>query len=234
MVLLSVRWLRFTVRAASRTVAPGADGSGRLHKQFVEMEKGTRLMEFIDSWKTFDHPHLVTIVTVIIAVVVTAVLALPVIRVARKTRRFKPQSALLLLVPALLVTGGVVTDDVREQNYRHEMASSGAVDASWAEIESAVKSKYNVSSVESFNDPVDALNQVQANSQNVANAQLPLVTVHFADADHTEVYFLRVSTKGNGFEVDLEQQPMERLLHEGVDPDRLLLNEGTDDKSADL
>ena len=67
-------------------------------------------MTYIDSWPAFENPNIATVTAVLLALAAAAALAVPVVRVARKSKRFRPQSLLLLLVPALIVTGGARID----------------------------------------------------------------------------------------------------------------------------
>ena len=180
-------------------------------------------MEFLNTWETFENPNLATGWSVVVAAVVTALIAWPVVRTARRAGKFKPQSALLLLVPALLIAGGGQIDEKRELEYRQSVTASGAVESSWSEIEAAIQAKYTVSSVEPFEDPVELVNVAyNASEDGTAPVTPPLVEVQMPDSTAVEVYWLIVEPTDSGIDVSLERQASAAMLDEGIDPERLL------------
>lgn len=188
-------------------------------------------MTYIDSWPAFENPNIATVTAVLLALAAAAALAVPVVRVARKSKRFRPQSLLLLLVPALIVTGGARIDDARESAHREALVASGQAEEAWGEIESDLMSSYRIRSVEPLGDPVDAVSSVaEASTGNVAYSSGPLVLVRLDDTPLAEVF--RIVPDGD--RITLKRQVSAERLNEGVDPDRLLLDEPASDSEGSI
>lgn len=193
-------------------------------------------MEFINTWQGFENPNLGTVTAFFVALALTLAMAWKVIKVAVRSKRFKPQSLLLLVVPALIVVTGMQVDNVREDQYRTEVTASGASDTGWTEIEQAVKRKYNVASVTPQGDPIDSINMAKeaAESDNVGFTPRPMVAVQMPDTTHVEVYVLDVQQTSSGVDVTLELQESMRLQNEGIDPERLLIDVDASSDAADI
>lgn len=181
-------------------------------------------MEFINTWQTFTAPNLALQISAVLAAVATFLMARPVIRVARKAGRFKPQSLILLVLPALMLVGGHVTDEVRELNYRDHVVASGAVDSGWAELEKSIEAQYNISGMEPFGDPIDVVNQSYIAAHGNDKGRAPLVKVQMPESTHVEVYHLVVEPTDLGVDVSLKQTASAVFFEEGIDPERLRIN----------
>lgn len=180
-------------------------------------------MEFINTWQTFSSPNLVLQISAVLAAVATVLMARPVIRVARKAGRFKPQSLVLLALPALMLVGGHVVDDVRELNYRDNAVASGAVESGWAELEESIEAQYNISGVEPFDEPLDVVDMAFTTARG-GEGSSPLVKVQMPESTHVEVYHLVVEPTNLGLEVSLKQTASAVFFEEGIDPERLRID----------
>ena len=78
-------------------------------------------MEFIADWQTINNPNMLTHIGIAAAIVITGTLAVPIYRTAKKTNRIKPQSFLLLILPATLIFGGTQLDDVRSDRHQQQL-----------------------------------------------------------------------------------------------------------------
>ena len=185
-------------------------------------------MEFIADWQTINNPNALTLAAVVVAVTITAIMTVPVVKTAKKTAHVKPQSFLLLALPAMIIFGGVQLDDVRADRHQEQMTASGVTDTSWLEVEKMIRDNYNVGKVTPVGDTAETLNAVKAaasGSTNVSNVKEPKVAVQHPESTHTEIYRVIVTPAENGApEITLARQQSLELAGEGVDPEAFRIN----------
>lgn len=180
-------------------------------------------MEFIADWQTINNPNMLTHIGIAAAIVITGTLAVPIYRTAKKTNRIKPQSFLLLILPATLIFGGTQLDDVRSDRHQQQLAASGVTNDSWAELEALIKENYNVSKVTPAGDEaatLDAVKAAAAGSTNVSSVTDPKVTVQHPDSTYTGIYRIIVTPSATGTpDTTLARQQSMEMMNEGIDPE---------------
>lgn len=181
------------------------------------------MLETVNTWQSFEHPHLGLTIGVAVALLVTAGIAVLIRRVSQRSK-FRPETLMLLVIPAMIVAAGAFVDDARADNYREEVVASGAIESGWSDIESAITDKYNVDAVAPHGDATDVvIRAMDAASSNV-NYDMPTwVNVQLPDSENVQAFILQVEHDGINWEPTLHRAPWDAIRGDGIDPESLVV-----------